>query len=855
MNQSDNQIHSKCLMTRFRTIFSVFLTVAMILPAATTPTPVSGAAELQQTLERLNVLGSMMMFAAHPDDENTAVITYFARGRHIETAYLSATRGEGGQNLIGPEQSELMGLIRTQELLAARRVDGAQQFFTRAIDFGYSKTPDEALGQWGRDVLLGDMVRAIRGFRPDVIIARFPPPPGSGGHGQHTAVGYTGEAAMAAAADPSRFPEQIAEGLEPWQARRYYYNVFSFRGPVGPPERAEDRVTTEIGGYSPVLGKSYRAIAGESRSMHRSQGFGSSQPKGTATASFDYVAGERVAGDLFADVDTSWSRVPGGERVGDLLAQALGRYEPTSPTAILPLLLEANYELGRLEGDWAERKRPQLLHAIELATGLWLDATAERWDVVPGEAVSIELTAVNRSPAKVHWLGAELRGFAEAGYDAGSTELLASQLVEHSVSVQAPDDLQPSQPPWLVNEPTTTYHYDDAALIGSPEAPPLAEVAFRVRIEGVELEFVKPVVYRWVDRARGERERALLAVPAAAVSFTRSNMVFPDAAARRVSVRVQSNQEATTGTLVLELPEGWLATPNSYNVELARHGQESVFDFEVTPPKDESGGQLVARMKLDGSVISTGMRVIEYDHIPIQVVFPRAAMRVERVDVVLLSKNIGYVMGAGDEIPAALEQLGASVRLLDETELATGDLSGYDAIIAGVRALQTRADLMAARERVMEYVAGGGTFVVQYNTITRRRGTSGAGRILSPYPIEPYTRQGGRPDRITDENAPIEILLPDHPLLNTPNQIRPKDFDGWVQERGLYFMEEWDPRYTAPWTSHDVGQPSIPGGTLYTTYGDGTYVYTAYSWFRQLPKGVPGAYRIFANIVSAGQTR
>jgi len=460
---------------------------------------------------------------------------------------------------------------------------------------------------------------------------------------------------------------------------------------------------------------------------------------------------------------------------------------------------------------------------------------------------------VNRSPAKVHWLGAELRGFAEAGYDAGSTELLASQLVEHSVSVQAPDDLQPSQPPWLVNEPTTTYHYDDPTLIGLPEAPPLAEVVFRVRIEGVELEFVKPVVYRWVDRAWGERERALLVVPAAAVNFTRSNMVFPDAAARRVSVRVQSNQETTTGRLVLDLPEGWLVTPNSYNVELARRGQELVFDFEVTPPKDESGGQLVARLEVDGASISTGMRVIEYDHIPIQVVFPRAAMRVERVDVVLLSKNIGYVMGTGDEIPAALEQLGASVRLLDETELATGDLSGYDAIVAGVRALQTRPDLMAARERVMEYVAGGGTFVVQYNTITRRRGTSGADRILSPYPIEPYTRQGGRPDRITDENAPIEILLPDHPLLNTPNQIRPKDFDGWVQERGLYFMEEWDPRYAAPWTSHDVGQPSIPGGTLYTTYGEGTYVYTAYSWFRQLPKGIPGAYRIFANIVSAGK--
>jgi LmbE family N-acetylglucosaminyl deacetylase len=842
-------------MTRFRYTLYIFLAAAVMLTAATPPTPLSGSAELQQTLERLNVLGSVMMLAAHPDDENTAVLTYFARGRHIETIYVSATRGEGGQNLIGTEQGELMGLIRTQELLGSRRIDGAQQFFTRAIDFGYSKTPDEALGQWGREVLLADMVRAIRRFRPDVIIARFPPPPGSGGHGQHTAVGYTGEAAMEAAADPSQFPEQIAEGLEPWKAKRYYYNVSTFRGPAAAPERADDRVTTEIGGYNPILGKSYGAIAGEGRSLHRSQGFGAGQPKGARTASFDFVAGERVAGDLFADVDTSWERVADGERVGDLLAQALGRYEPTSPTAILPLLLEAYHELEQLEGDWPERKRPQLLHAIELATGLWLDAAAERWDVVPGEPVKIELTTLNRSAADVRWLGAELRGFVEAGYDAGSTNLLASMPVEHALNVEAPADLRPSQPPWLVNEPTTTYHYADPTLIGVPEAPPIAEVAFRVRVEGVELEIVKPVVYRWVDRARGERERSVLAVPAAAVSFTRGNMVFPDAEPRRVSVRVQSNQEGKTGRLVLDLPDGWAVTPAAFDVALNRQGQESVFDFEVTPPAEESGGQLVAQLELDGASISTGMRVIEYDHIPIQVVFPRAAMRVERIDVVLLSKNIGYVMGAGDEIPAALEQLGATVRLLDETELATGDLSGYDTIISGVRALQTRADLMAARERVMEYVAGGGTFVVQYNTITRRRGTSEANRILSPYPIEPYTRQRDRPDRITDENSPVEILLPEHPLLNTPNKIRLKDFDGWVQERGLYFMEEWDPRYTAPWTSHDVGQPSIPGGTLYATYGKGTYVYTAYSWFRHLPKGVPGAYRIFANIVSAGKTR
>lgn len=856
MIETGDWIHSNCLMSRFRSLIVLLVISLAASPAATPPTPMSGTAELQQTLEKLNVLGSVMMFAAHPDDENTAVIAYFARGRHMEMAYTAATRGEGGQNLIGTEQGDLMGLIRTQELLAARRIDDGQQFFTRAIDFGYSKTPEEALAQWGHDILLGDLVRAIRRFRPDVILARFPPPPGDGGHGQHTAVGYTGVAAMEAAADPAKFPEQIAEGLEPWQAKRYYYNVSTFRGPAAPPKRADDRVTLEIGGYSPVLGKSYREIAGESRSMHSSQGMGAGQPKGSASASFDYVAGERVTGDLFADIDTSWGRVAGGQRVGDLLAQALGRFEPTHPEAILPQLLDAHHELEKLDGDWAMRKRPELLHAIELAAGLYLDATAERWDVAPGGSVKIELTALNRSSAQVQWLGAELRGFTEAGYDAGSRELAANQPLTQALEVHAPGDLRPSQPPWLMHPATTAYQLDDPKLIGLPEGPPLAEVAFQVRVGGADLEFVKPVVYRWTDNARGERERDVLAVAEAAVGFTKSNMIFPDASPRRVRVRVQSNQEGKQGRLVLDLPDGWKASPASYEVGLERLGQESVFDFEVTPPQTESGGKLAARLELDGKSVSTGMRVIEYGHIPIQVVFPRAEMRVERTDVVLLSKNIGYVMGAGDEIPEALEQLGATVKLLGETELATGDLAAYDSIVLGVRALDTRPDVTASRERLLDYVAKGGTLVVQYNVMLRgRRGGDPMERMVAPYPLEPFSGEGGRPDRIVDENSPIEILLADHPLLQTPNHIRPKDFDGWVQERGLYFMQGWDPRYEAPWASHDEGQPSIPGGTLYAKYGEGTYVFTAYSWFRELPNGVPGAYRIFANIVSAGQTK
>ncbi|MEZ5365676.1 MAG: PIG-L family deacetylase [Bryobacterales bacterium] len=351
------------------------------------PTPRIGAAELEDSLDRLNTLGSVLMMAAHPDDENTAVLSYFARGRHMRTAYLAATRGEGGQNLIGTEQGALLGLIRTQELLAARRIDGAQQFFSRAIDFGYSKFPEEALEQWGRERLLADMVRVIRKYRPDVIIARFPPPPGDGGHGQHTAVGHLGPVAFEAAADPNQFPE-----LGPaWQAKRYYWNVFNFgRRPGDPLEQKPGRLTLEIGDYDPVLGKSYSEIAGESRSMHASQGMGAAQNKGEQKAQFDFVVGDRATEDLFDGIDTSWGRVPDGERVGELLDKARREYNPNHPERIVPVLFEAWKQLEPMDGFWPNEKRAELLHAIELASGLWLDAKTAKWDFTPGETAPVE---------------------------------------------------------------------------------------------------------------------------------------------------------------------------------------------------------------------------------------------------------------------------------------------------------------------------------------------------------------------------------------------------------------------------------------------------------------------------------
>lgn len=821
------------------------------------PTPLTGAPELRETLDRLNTLGSVLMLGAHPDDENTGVIAYFARGRHIRTAYLSATRGEGGQNLIGPEQGDLMGLIRTQELLEARRIDGGEQFFTRAIDFGFSKSPEEAFEKWGREILLEDIVRVIRRFRPDVLVSRFPPAPGSGGHGQHTAVGHIAAEALEAAADPGRFPEQIREGLEPWRARRLVWNTFSF-SPEQEQEEAKrtDRVRLEIGDYDPLLGKSYVEVAGESRSLHRSQSMGANQRKGEAAVFFGHVSGTPAEKDLFDGVDTSWTRVKGGEAAGRLLAKARDQFDPARPAAILPLLVEAYAALEKLDDPWVAIKRLDLLHAIELAAGLWLNAAAQRWDATPGAELPIELQVINRSDFPLRWKRTEIRGLVSHDEPGPPETLPYNRLLEKTVTVRFPAEAAYSQPYWLREPPDgSRYRVSKPELIGYPEGPAILEATFYLETAGgVELAFPAPVVHRWVDRAYGERLRSLQIVPPVAVSFPRPSLIFADASPKTVSVRLRGNSAALEGTVTLEAPAGWRVSPASAPFQVARRGQDLTVNFELTPPQQDAGGAVTAKVRVGDRLIDRGMQQIEYDHIPIQMVYPEAALRVERVNLKLLSKNIGYVMGAGDTVPEALEQIGAQVTLLSETDLASGDLPRFDAIVIGVRALDTRPDLLAARERLLDYIERGGTLLMQYNTIPfgfgrSRRGERPEAPSLSPYPMTPSH------ERVTDENAAVSFPIPDHPLLQAPNHITERDFEGWVQERGLYFMSEWDSHFDAVLSCHDPGEPPQLGGLLYTRYGKGVFIFSGHAWFRQLPAGVPGAYRIFANLVSAGKVK
>ena len=835
---------------RRRTAASLTLTLLaalLLTPSAARSLPWQGASELHELLDRLNTLGSILILGAHPDDERETMIAYFSRGQHLRAAYLSATRGEGGQNRIGSEQAELLGVIRTQELLAARRFDGGEQFFTRAIDFGYSKSPEEALAFWGRERVIGDIVRTIRRFRPDVILSRFSPTDSSG-HGHHTAIGHIAREAYEAAADPRRFPEHIEQGLTPWKATRLYWSPPLFtREHEEEQAKRTDRLRINTGEYNPVLGASYAEIGGAARSMHRSQGMGDGQRKGDSPAYFGYLAGEQAQDTLFDGIDTSWRRLQGADAVRQMLERARDEYRAGSPEKIVPLLLKAYEAVRKIDDGWARVKEQEIIHAIELAAGLWIDASTDRWDVAPGAQVELTLSVVNRSGLSFEWQGAGVSGAVSQAFSREAKPLAGNQVVTRKQTLEIPADTPYSQPAWLRKAGDGNfYHVDEPHLIGLAETPAPLQVTFEIKGPGgVAFAVTRPVIYRWVDQAQGELTRRTEIVPPVAVRFAETNRIFPDAWRRNISVEIESHVEQAAGEVSLQLPAGWQVEPSSQPFELERRGMRTTLAFELHPPAESGGGSVTAQLRVGGHTIQNGIREIEYPHIPIQVVFPVAEMRVERADVKLLSKNIGYIMGSGDKIPEALEQLGAGVTLLSDGELTSGDLARFDAIILGIRALGTRDGVMAAKERLLAYVENGGTLVVQYNTASRR----GPSDVLGPYPLAASS------ERISEEDAPVRLMEPRHPLLESPNRITGKDFEGWVQERGLYFMSEWDERYDALLESNDKDEPPRRGGLLYARYGKGVYIFTGYSWFRQLPAGVPGAYRIFANLVSAGKAR
>ncbi len=795
------------------------------------------AGELETALEKLNVLGSVLYVGAHPDDENTAVLAYFSKGRKCRTAYLSLTRGDGGQNLIGPEKGAEIGIIRTQELLSARRIDGAEQFFTRAIDFGYTKTAAETFEFWGKEDALADMVWVIRKFRPDVIITRFTAD-NSGGHGHHTASAILLNEAFTAAADPGRFPEQLKE-VQPWRTERLFWN--SWR--PGQPE-AVNLPRIDTGEFNPPLGKSYSEMAAESRSQHKSQGFGSAGRRGNQFEYFQLLAGSPAATDVFEGIDTSWNRVPGGQKVGAALAHVLGSIDLRHPSKALPALLAVYAELGKLDDTrWVPLKKRELLRVIQSCAGLWMEAVADDFSAAPGDDVKISAAVINRSdfPLTLHSMG--IPGLAD--------DTVVDRPLENGVpwtsekKVGLPKGFPISQPFWLRDPPGKgLFAIKQQDLVGPAENPPSIQAKIIVTAGGELLEFLVPVVFRWTDRVAGELYRPFEVRPRATIKLEDKVLIFTGNIPKKIKVRITSQSPHVTGELRLKGTDKWRITPPAFPFSLAGKYEEKEFVFEVSPPASADEAELAADAVVGGETLDRDLVDIAYPHIKRQVYFPASRVKVVKLNVKTAGSKIGYIMGAGDEVAEGLRSLGYNVVLLDDEMLENAELSQFDAIVTGIRAYNTRERLKVDQPRLLRYVETGGTLVVQYNV---SRG------LLTPA-IGPFPLTIGQ-DRVSVETAPVTFLEPGHPLLNFPNKISQEDFEGWVQERGLYFASQWDGKYQAVISCHDPGEADLKGGLLFARHGKGVFIYTGYAWFRQLPEGVPGAYRLMANLVSAGKYR
>ena len=818
------------------------LAVASTVNSAEAPPLLSSeqmsASEIQLALQKLNVLGRVLYIAAHPDDENTNLVALWANGSLYDAAYLSITRGDGGQNLIGPELGERLGVIRTEELLDARRIDHGKQFFTRAIDFGFSKTADETMRIWDHNKILSDVVWVIRNFRPDVIVTRFSPEDQKT-HGHHTASAVLAREAFSAAADSNRFPDQLAF-VKPWHATRLVWNTSPFFfASRNLPFDPTGLTVLEAGGYNPLLGKAYTEIAAASLSMHKSQGVGSPPRRGARKEYFKPLEGQPMTSSLFEGVDTSWSRVANSESVAAEIRQTISKFNPADPAASVPELLKLRQAMSGIRDDsWIAEKKAQLDKIIAACLGLHVEASTATEAFTPGQTAAIKLEAINRSNVPVTLQ--EVR-FPNSG-DSNKIDaaLPSNELVTKDLSHRIPDDAPYSQPYWLRKRATLgAFAVDDQKLIGLPENPPALPVEIVLQMNGQELRYLLDTKYRTVDPVAGEVRSRVVISPPVFVNVLNSAFVFATNQPKPVSVRVTAATGPVKGELKLVAPQGWEVSPASIPVDLKAADAEMVATFSVKPPNQNGEGTLRAIVSIDGRDYSLERVRISYPHIGVQTLMPPAQATLVRADILKKGERIGYIPGAGDDVPESLRQIGYSVKMLSEPEITAKNLAQFSAVVLGIRAYNTQDRISNWLPELFDYVKEGGVAIAQYNTLADLKTNQ-----FGPYPLE-ISR-----DRVTDENAQVRVLAPNHPLMNIPNKITPKDFDGWVQERGLYFPNKWDPAWTPILSCNDPKEKPLDGGLLVAKSGKGFFIYTSYSWFRQLPAGVPGAYRLFANMLS-----
>ena len=824
-------------------LVSCFLFLASIqAQAPVQPT----SADLYEKIQKLQVLGSVLYVAAHPDDENTRMISYLANEKKVNTAYLSLTRGDGGQNLIGTEIQELLGILRTQELMAARRIDNGYQMFSRANDFGYSKHPDETLDIWNKEEVLSDVVWAIRKWQPDVIINRFDHRTPGKTHGHHTASAVLSVEAFDLSGSKNKYKEQTTF-VEPWQPKRLYMNTsWWFYGSKENFEKADKSNMAEfdIGVYYPIKGTSNNEIAALSRSQHRCQGMGNIGTRGRQIEYLELLKGNAPAdkNDIFDGIDITWSRVKGGAKIGGMLHEIEHDFNFAKPHLSLPALMKVYKKIdGLKDGYWKRVKLVEMKQLIQGSMGLFAEAIASEVSATPGDNLKLDLEIIARTVENVELKSIEI---LPLGMDSVfNMSMTKNEALKVSKSVTLPTDLAFTNPYWLNKKGNLgMFDVEEQTLIGLPETPRQFKVKWNLKISGTPFSFETDVVNKRREPAVGEVYRPFEVTPPVYANLTEKVFIFANAAPQKVKVKIKAGKPDLKGTVELSHDEKWTIKPAKFDFELLQKGKEQVFEFEVFPPDGQSEAFVSPLVKIDGKSYTKEIIEIEYDHVPTQTIFRNSEAKVVKIDLKIAGRNIGYLMGAGDEIPESLRQIGYDVTLLDPSDLSLATLKKFDAVVTGVRAYNTLDELKFGAQDLLKYSENGGTLIIQYNTRHRMKTED-----FAPYPIK-LSR-----DRVTVEEAEVRLLKPDHEILNFPNKITSKDFDGWIQERGLYFPSEWDEKYDAILSSNDPGETPKDGGLLVAKHGEGYFIYTGYSWFRELPAGVPGAFRIFANMISIGK--
>ena len=804
----------------------------------------STSADIYLGLKKLNVLGSVLYIAAHPDDENTRLLTYFSKDKLYRTGYLSLTRGDGGQNLIGDEQGIELGLIRTQELLSARRIDGAEQFFSRAFDFGFSKTPQETFTKWDKEKILSDVVWVIRQFQPDVIITRFPTT-GEGGHGHHTASAILANEAFNAAADARRFPEQL-KYVQPWQPKRILWNGFNFGGNTGAANN--DLFHFDVGGYNPVLGKSYGEISADSRSQHKSQGFGVARSRGEAMEYFKATGGNAPSNELFDDVDVTWKRVKGGDKVQQLINSVLATFDFMQPQKSVPQLVDIYKALNALNPSyWRDQKLKEVKNLIEGASGLWVEGFTNQQYAVQGDSVRINFVLNDRLGT-----GITLNEIIVDKFDSSfSVELQKNKNFSFVKTMLVPESKEITQPYWLQNKMEEGYfNVTDQLLIGQPDVQPAYMATYNLIINGEKISFSKPVKYKFTDQVKGEVYQPVFIIPSASLAAAPETLLFHKGEndIKDVFIQLNANKNLSGKADVHARSASFDLTKNDSLFALNKNSSQ-LYTFSLNSEKmyrrdvDNMYGYFHTADNKQDLTSYLAMRTINYDHIPSIRYFYADGIKILNIDLKTYNKRIGYIIGAGDKVPDALEQMGYDVVLLTEKELARNNLQQYDAIITGVRAFNTNDWMNKYYDKLMKYVQNGGNYIVQYSQANNIRGRMG------PYNFSVSGK------RITDENAVVTFLNPEHPVLNFPNKITQDDFKGWIQERSIYHADRLDTSFQPILRMNDPGESPDDGALVIAKYGKGYFTYTGLVFFRELPAGVPGAYRLLANIIALNRKK